>query len=283
MVPTPFILALLSSLVTSVPVLVKPMANPLDPKPRIQYLGLTTSNLPRIYRDGGGGGRINGKDFLIFSDGIYTSDGRVPADNGLGNWANFSSNSIACSNCHGKGITSLQDFRTQQKGPKQQIPFFYASVEDDQKTAVWPDQGIATLCGGSCGVSFPVVVNRTEIGAGRNGDLYNTGIQITVTNKEPIVKRPTQGLFSRGELLFGSFGTLVGIDSVVYLSYTTDLSTGWSTPAAIYTLPPVTSEYNYAFHAYSNYDSTGKVIPISWTQYSTTDSYQIAMANVTFA
>lgn len=217
MVTTPILLALFSSLATSVPVLVTPNANPLNLKPGVQTLGHTTSNLPNIYRDGGGGGRINGKDFLIFSDGIYTTDGRVPADTSLGNWANFSSNSIACSNCDGRGVTSLQDFGTQQRGPNQQIPYFYGSGEDDQNTAVWPNQGIATLCEGICGVSFPVVVNRTEIEAGRNGDLYNTSIQITVTGYGPAVRRPTQGLFRRGEPLFGSFGTLVGIDGYLYM------------------------------------------------------------------
>jgi len=69
----------------------------------------------------------------------------------------------------------------------------------------------------------------------------------------------------------------------VYLSYSGDLLRGWSKPKVIYTLPPVADGYNYGFHAYANYDETGKVIPLSWTQWSETESYLIAMANVTFS
>jgi hypothetical protein len=211
------VMALFSGLVKSVPTLSSRSSDPLNPMPSIQPLGRTTSNLPNIFRDGGGGGRIGGKDFLIFSDGIYTSDGRVPAsDNSLANWANFTSNSIACSNCDGRGVTSLQDFGTAAKGPYQQVPFFYRGGEDDHKTAVWPNQGIATLCGGDCGVSFPVVVNRTETDASKM-DLYNTGIGISLTGYGPVVTRPTQALFRRGEPLFGSFATLVGIDGYLYV------------------------------------------------------------------
>jgi len=69
----------------------------------------------------------------------------------------------------------------------------------------------------------------------------------------------------------------------VYLSYSRDFTGGWSKPTVIYMLPPVGEGYNYGFHAYPNYDATGKVVPLSWTQWSETESYHIAMANVTFS
>lgn len=70
---------------------------------------------------------------------------------------------------------------------------------------------------------------------------------------------------------------------IVYLSYSSNLKTGWSKPEIIYTLPPVSGGYGYSFHAYDNYDPTGRAIPISWAQWSETDTYHIAMANVTFS
>ncbi|KAE9363772.1 hypothetical protein N431DRAFT_474773 [Stipitochalara longipes BDJ] len=351
----------------------------LPPQTKVAFLGRTTSNLPNIFRDGGGGGKINGLNFMIFSDGIYTTDRKVPA-NDTSNWANFTSNSIACSNFDGQGITSLTDFGTMEKGPWQQIPYFYNNGEDDSKNGIWPDQGFATLCGGTCGVSFPLVIDRTIAGEnGGSGALYSTGIEVRLTAYGPIVSRPTQTLFKNGEPLFGTFGTLVGIDGYlytfaaitktaknnglkmarvlqgswsdisqyefwsgrewtssipayddagsnifswsedlfgvqfgpgtgdlffstyynryllffvsdapaldpnVYLSYSGELQRGWSKPKAIYTLPPVDDGYNYGFHAYANYDSTGKVIPLSWTQWSETESFHIAMTNVIFS
>ena len=187
----------------------------LPPQTNVKFIGTTNSNLPNIFRDGGGGGKINGLNFLIFSDGIYTTNGKVPA-NDFSNWANFSSNSIACSDFDGAGITSLTDFGTTGRGPWQQIPFFYNDGENSSKNGIWPDQGFATLCSGTCGVSFPLVVDRTLTGAGKDGALYNTGIEVQLTAYGPVVRRPTQTLFKAGEPLYGTFGTFVGIDGYLY-------------------------------------------------------------------
>ncbi|KAK0712567.1 hypothetical protein B0T26DRAFT_856723 [Lasiosphaeria miniovina] len=351
------------------------------PPPSVEFLGRTTSNFPNVFRDGGGGGRINGLNMMIFSDGIYTKDGRPPAED-FSNWANFSSNSIAVSDWHGEGVTKLSDFGTPDKGPNQMVPFFYAGGEDDYKTGIWPNQGIATLCGGICGVSFPEVVDRQHPGNGLASLLYNTAIKISLTGYEPVVERPTQALFNNGEPLFGSFGTLVGVDGFLYtfaaisktaddanhglkmarvpqaafadrsqyqywdgaawspaippfadgghsnilswswegfgvkygpgsgdlfysqlygqyvllfmsgapaldahayMSFSTKLESGWSKPVPIYELPPVADGYNYAFHAYSNYDPTGKTIPISWSQWGQSESYHVGMANLHFS
>jgi hypothetical protein len=68
------------------------------------------------------------------------------------------------------------------------------------------------------------------------------------------------------------------------MSYTSEpLTSGWSTPQAIYKLTVPSDGYSYSFHAYPNYDSTGKVIPLSWSTTSNSQSYSIAMANLTFS
>ena len=187
----------------------------LPPQTNVKFIGRTTSNLPNIFRDGGGGGKINGLNFMIFSDGIYTTNGQVPAKD-FSNWANFSSNSIACSNFDGKGITSLTDFGTPEQGPWEQIPFFEANGENNSDNGIWPDQGFATLCNGTCGVSFPLVVDRSLTGQGKDGAIYNTGIEVQLSAYRLLVSRPTQTLFKAGEPLYGTFGTLVGIDGYLY-------------------------------------------------------------------
>lgn len=194
----------------------KPNLQKRAPQASVQLLGQTTSNLPNIYRDGGGGGKISGANFIMFSDGIYTTSG-VPQDN-LSNWANFTSNSIACSGCKGSAITSLTDYGTTAKGPNQAIPFFYGKGETESVTGIWPNQNIVTLCSGSCGVSFPLVVNRTAVNAGSSDvAIYNTGVQITYNGNAPAVTRPTQSLFLHGEPQYGSFSALAGIDGYLYM------------------------------------------------------------------
>lgn len=372
------------------------------PKASVQYLGVTSSNLPNEYRDGGGGGQINGLNFMMFSDGIYTSSG-VPQDN-LSNWANFTSNSIACSGYKGAAITSLTDYGTAAKGPYQTIPFFYSKGESESATGIWPNQNIVTLCSGSCGVSFPLVVNRTAINAGStDAVLYNTGVQITLNGDVPVATRPTQSLFVHGEPQYGSFSAMAGIDGylymfaritgttnsdgiklarvpqtawsdrsqyrywngasfgttspatddggaanilswsqdifgtrygpeygdlfystyygyyimifqsaaaaldpsgklhhhncylvrhnyllcanhgLVYMTYSSSLTGGWSTPVSIYQIPSISDGYSYSLHAYPQYDSTQRVVPLSWSTYSQSQSYSIKMANITFS
>ena len=104
---------------------IQPRAAALPPKTSVTQLGLTKSTLPNIYRDGGGGATINGLNVIWFSDGIYTTDGNPPKSD-FSNWANFTSNSLAVSGYQGQPITSLTDFGNAQKGPIQQIPYFYS-------------------------------------------------------------------------------------------------------------------------------------------------------------
>jgi hypothetical protein len=81
---------------------------------------------------------------------------------------------------------------------------------------------------------------------------------------------------SSGDLFFNSYYGVsmlifqaIGIDPTVYMSYSSSLSSGWSTPVALFKTPTVLNGYNYNIHAYPSYDSTQRVIPISWTQYCT--------------
>lgn len=177
----------------------------------VDVIGNSTSNLPNIYRDGGGGGTIAGKQYVIFSDGIYTSGGTPEFGK---NWVNFTSNSIALSNANGGGPQDLYDWGNAEKGPVQSAPFKYAEGESEGTTGIWPNENIATLCDGNCGVTFPVVVSRSEAGT---ATLYNTGLGITIgSDGAPVVDRPTKALFNAGEPLYGTFSTAVGIDGYLY-------------------------------------------------------------------
>ncbi|KAK3331505.1 hypothetical protein B0H66DRAFT_98761 [Apodospora peruviana] len=341
-------------------------------------LGFLTSNYPNIYRDGGGGGQVNGLNLIMFSDGMYTSGG-VPNDNNL---RNFTSNSIAVSGYQGAPIQAMTDFGTADKGPKQQIPYFYNNGENDLATGIWPNQNLVTLCDGHCAVSFPEVIARDPNHDGMSiASLYNTAVKIEVGAYGPVVTRPTMALFRAGEPLFGTFCALGGIDGYiytfaritestpaanglklarvpwggfadrsqyrywngaayvaqmpayhdggksnvfnwtqeafgknfgpgygeifwsqvyqkylllfqsanaagdnnVYASLSANLESGWSTPQSIWKLPTFSDGYTYSFHAYPQYDPTSKVIPITWNQFSESQSYRVGMANITFS
>lgn len=344
----------------------------LPPTYSVVPLGDTTSTIPNIYRDGGGGGKINGLNFIWFADGITTTGG-VPDTTSLDNWVNFSSNSIAYSEYNGGGPTVLEDFGT--TSPRQQIPYFYGHGEDDSTTAIWPNNNFATLCNGGCGVGFPPVTDRAS-----ESLMYNTVVQIEIGAFGPVATRPVQTLFTAREPQFGSFSCFLGVDGYlytfasitntaasnglkmarvpntepstlsayeywsgsewtttmpayddggvsnifsfssdfsgveygpgegdifynpfyevymiifgltdaaidngVYLTYSSSLTSGWSTPELIYTTPTLSGGYNYNVHAYPMYDPTGRVIPISWTQYAGGSTYYNAFANVTFS
>lgn len=73
--------------------------------------------------------------------------------------------------------------------------------------------------------------------------------------------------------------------STVYLTYSTgtDVTGPWTSPEPIYSITTISGGYSYSFHAYPNYDPTGKVIPLSWSQFGTPSTFLIGMANVTFS
>lgn len=195
----------------------------LPPKiANITFVGDTISNLPHIYRDGGGGGTLQGRHLALFSDGLYTTGGDPKPDNS--NVVNFTSNSLACFDYNDKGVQHLLDFGTSEKGPKQQVPYFESNGENGFATGVWPNQNIAIICNGTMGVSFPQVVNRTAIRNNEEGgSLYNTGVEIKFPpsyskDVEPVVSRPVQALFKHGEPGFGTFCALAdNKDGYLYL------------------------------------------------------------------
>lgn len=180
----------------------------------VSVVGLETSTLgPNLYRDGGGGATVNGLHIVWYSDGIWTRGG--PPTASLSNWANFSSNSIAVSAYQGAGINQMFDFGDVAKGPKQQVPFFYNSGEDDHSHGIWPNQGLVTLCNGGCAVGFPEVVDRRTSGGASL--IYNTAVKIELSAYGPVVMRPIKALFNAGEPTYGSFASYSGLDGYIYM------------------------------------------------------------------
>ncbi|KAI0482376.1 hypothetical protein GGR56DRAFT_619691 [Xylariaceae sp. FL0804] len=72
------------------------------------------------------------------------------------------------------------------------------------------------------------------------------------------------------------------LDNNVYMSYSADLTGGWSDPVSIYQISTLSNGYSYSFHAYPDYDETGKTTLLSWSEYGGT-GFWIPMANVTWA
>lgn len=236
----------------------------------VSVIGLETSNLgPNLYRDGGGGAIINGLNIVWYSDGIWTKGGAPTA--GLDNWLNFSSNSITVSSYQGAGINNMFDFGTTDKGPNQQVPFFYESGEGDNSHGIWPNQNLVTLCGGGCAVGFPEVVDRrTEDGASL---LYNTAVRIEFNAYGPVVTRPVKALFNAGEPTYGSFCSHNGLDGYIYM-YAKITQTSGSNGLKLARVPNTQyhqrSEYQYwdgnawvgQIPAYDNADAN----TFSWSQ-----------------
>ena len=182
----------------------------LPPQYTYQIIGNSSSTFPNVYRDGGGGGQINGLNFVVFADGTETTGG-YPLDDGS-NFAGFESNSIVYSEYNGGGPQNFMDFGSNNI-PKLFVPF--TSDEDPNKTGIWPNSNIATLCGGHCGVAFYPVINRTACPACTN--LYGTGVNITVGAYGPSATRPVKALFQPDEVNYGLFSSLLGIDGYLYM------------------------------------------------------------------
>lgn len=72
-------------------------------------------------------------------------------------------------------------------------------------------------------------------------------------------------------------------DDNVYMSYSSELTSGWSKSEAITKVDRLDGGYTYSFHAYPNYDPTHKVIPLSWSAFAPPNDFEIHMANVTFS
>lgn len=349
-----------TSLITLLPLLGLCSSNPLSKRaslpPKFTYdlIGNSTTTFSNVYRDGGGGGKINGLNFVTFADGSYTSGGYPLNDNS--NLVGAGSNSIVYSGYEGKGPQNFMDFGSNNQ-PKLFVPF--TSDEVPSETAIWPNSNIETLCGGTCGIAFYPVANRsTDEGSA----MYGTGVNISVGAYGPVATRPMKALFAADEVMYGLFSSLLGVDGFLYMfgsitntsanglkmarvpssnpfdrtfyqywngaawsstvtpyddggksnifnysttvngktfglssgdlffnsyhgvsmlifqsvaisptvhmSYSNSLTGGWSTPVKLFDSPSLPG-YNYNIHAYPKFDESGRVIPISWTQYTT--------------
>lgn len=93
------------------------------------YAGEAT-DFPHICRDGGGGGVLNGKNVITFSD--------TTTKNEAGNMVNFSSNSYAFVP-NAKEPTTLQDFGSESRPdvPVEIVPWW--GPENCANNSIWPD------------------------------------------------------------------------------------------------------------------------------------------------
>ncbi len=99
------------------------------------YSGEATG-FPNVSRDGGGGGVLNGKNVIIYSD--------TTATNAAGGMVNFSSNSYAFVP-NPKHPLTLQDFGTAEK-PKVPIEIVpWHGTETCQNNFIWPNSKRADI------------------------------------------------------------------------------------------------------------------------------------------
>lgn len=192
---------------------------------QVHLLGKQQSNFPHIFRDGGGGGTVSGQELIIFADGTYTN-GPPPTDPSL--IVNFISNSIAVLGPSGAATTTIRrvtDTGSADKGPNQALPFFTDQGETPFSHGIWPNENIASIQGGTVGVTFPEVIDRNLFKQQKQALLYNTPIEIHVKSAHGTatvsVSRPHKSLFLYGEPMFGSFASYVatrdGDESYLYL------------------------------------------------------------------
>jgi hypothetical protein len=165
-----------------------------------------------VYRDGGGGGRIGGTDFVVFADGIKTSSGYPKDDNS--NLRGFQSNSIAAVDFAKRNGASyiVRDYGRNEI-PDLFVPFF--PDEHPHKTAIWPNSNISTIGNGDVGVSFYPVVDRAT--GPEFKTMYGTGVKITINDCGPVATRPVKKLFWPDEVHYGLFSSLASNDSFLYM------------------------------------------------------------------
>ena len=99
------------------------------------YNGEATG-FPYVGRDGGGGGTINGKNIIIYSDTTTT--------NAAGAFVNFSSNSYAYVP-NPKDPLTLQDFGSAAKPevPIEAVPWY--GTETCQNNYIWPNSMLRSM------------------------------------------------------------------------------------------------------------------------------------------
>jgi hypothetical protein len=188
----------------------------LPPQFTVKSIGIQSSNFPNVYRDGGGGGTINGVKIMTFSDTTTTAGGMT------GPMKGFTDNTIAYVGHNGQPLHQTTDFGANGV-PVMPIPFTQNETQytadhfdkDGTRCVLWPQSSIATLPtldGGELGVAvYPVAI----YGSNTQGDLYNTLVEITADPAAgPKVERVVPQLFYSGESpLYGGFSTIVSRDA----------------------------------------------------------------------
>ncbi|KAK7183176.1 hypothetical protein DPSP01_011441 [Paraphaeosphaeria sporulosa] len=193
----------------------------LPPKFTVDSIGIQSSNFPDVYRDGGGGGTINGVNIMTFSDTTTTAGGVT------GSMKGFADNTIAYVGQNGAPLHQTTDFGANGV-PSMPIPFTQNETQytadhfdkDGTRCVLWPQASIATiptLDGGELGIAvYPVALYSSNI----QNDLYNTLVEISADPVAgPKVERVVPQLFYADESpLYGGFSTVVAhASSELYL------------------------------------------------------------------
>ncbi|CAK7267756.1 hypothetical protein SEPCBS57363_002752 [Sporothrix epigloea] len=192
---------------------------------QVRVYGQQQSNLPHIFRDGGGGGTVGGKHLIIFADGTYTKGEPPTHPSRIVSFVSnsvavvgdvddpFSGDTAAVGTTAGAGfsptLAQVADTGTPDRGPVQAVPFLTGQGESAMDTAVWPNHNIAMLPGtdGTVGVGYSEVIDRNLFRQQKFALLYNTPLEIRIDahSRQPVVSRPRKSLFLVGEPMFGSF------------------------------------------------------------------------------
>lgn len=193
----------------------------LPPQFTVEPIGVQSSNFADVYRDGGGGGTINGLNIMTFSDTTTTAGGVQGAMKG------FTANTFAFVGQNGQTLDKTTDFGANGV-PNAPIPFTQNETQfttdhfdkDGTRCVLWPQSSFATvpmLDGSQVGVAmYPVAIYGGNI----QNDLYSTLVEITADPiAGPKVERAVSQFFYAGEgPLYGVFSTIVSHDaSELYL------------------------------------------------------------------
>ncbi|KAF2814104.1 uncharacterized protein BDZ99DRAFT_231473 [Mytilinidion resinicola] len=179
-----------------------PRSGTLPPKFTVSEYSNDAVGFPNVYRDGGGGGTINGKNIIVFCDTTTTDGG--PSGKMIG----FTSNSAAYANADTP--TSLTDFGSSGI-PKTAVAYTTAEAaytskhfgSDGGREVLWPGSAITDV-GNNIGVFAADIAVYGGPSPGKN---YSTLVEVTASDSGPTFTRVVEKLFLSNEVSYGSFGT----------------------------------------------------------------------------
>ncbi|MCJ1241857.1 hypothetical protein MMC14_009863 [Varicellaria rhodocarpa] len=188
----------------------------LPPSFTVEEIGMANDTaFPNVYRDGGGGGLVNGKNIIVYSDTSTTSGGPSAS------LRYFTSNSIAYSNT--QNPTSLTDFGS-NGAPNLGVPFqpnesAFTTANwntKHERIAIWPGSSLITPAYQTTAIGFYPIL--TVNGSGYTNLLYTSVVAVTVSSTGPMVERTVPQLFYAGEIIYGGFSAAVSnIDGNILL------------------------------------------------------------------